>query len=103
MTGNSTFTLALTGDLSVKAAGDFLGQLKSTLAAHHAIAVDTAAIGQADVTTVQSLLAARAKAAALGKSFTLKGPPGPKLQAVLDASGFTNPAQPAAAFWTEHI
>jgi len=102
MTGASTFTLALTGDLSVKAAYDLLNRLKSALADHTAIAVDTSGIGQADVTTVQSLLAARNKAQALGKTFTLKGPPGPKLQAVLDGAGFTNPAQPAASFWTEH-
>lgn len=102
MTGNSTFTLALTGDLSVKSAQDFLGQLKAAVAEHAAIEVDTSGIGQADVTTVQSLLAARNKAAALDKSFTLKGSPGPKLQAVLDGAGFMNPAQPAASFWTEH-
>ena len=55
------------------------------------------------MTTVQTLLAARAKAEALGKSLTLKGPPGPKLQAVLEGAGFLNPAQPTARFWTEHI
>lgn len=103
MTGNSTFTLALTGDVSVKSAGDMLGRLKEAVAGHAAIAVETQDVTQADVTTVQSLLAARAKAEALGKSFILKGPPGPKLQAVLEGAGFLNPAQPAARFWTEHI
>lgn len=102
MTGQGTFTLALTGDLSVKSAQDFLGQLKAALAEHSVIALDTSDIGQADVTTVQSILAARNKAQALGKSLTLKGPPGTKLKAVLDGAGFTNPAQPAASFWTEH-
>lgn len=103
MTGTSTFTLALTGDVSVKSAQDLLGRLKEALASQTAIALDTADITQADVTTVQTLLAARKKAEALGKSLTLQGPPGPKLQAVLEGAGFLNPAQPAARFWTEHI
>ena len=47
-------------------------------------------------------LAARSKAEALGKSLNLKGPPGPRLQAVLEGAGFLNPAQPAARFWTDH-
>ena len=103
MTGNSTFTLVLAGDVSVKSAQDVLGRLKEAVAGHQAIALDTKDITQADVTTVQTLLSARAKAAALGKSLTLQGPPGPKLQAVLEGAGFLNPAQPAARFWTEHI
>ncbi|MBO9590126.1 STAS domain-containing protein [Devosia sp.] len=103
MTGSSTFTLVLTGDVSVKSAQDVLGRLREAVAGHAAIAIDTQDISQADVTTVQTLLSARAKAEALGKSLTLKGPPGPKLQAVLEGAGFLNPAQPAARFWTEHI
>lgn len=103
MTGSSPFTLVLNGDVSVKSAQDVLGSLKQAVAAHSAIALDTKDITQADVTTVQTLLSARAKAEALGKSLTLKGPPGPKLQAVLEGAGFLNPAQPAARFWTEHI
>lgn len=103
MTGTSTFTLALTGDVSVKSAQDMLGRLKEAVAEHGAIALETTDITQADVTTVQTLLAARVKAEALGKSLTLKGPPGPKLQAVLEGAGFLNPAQPMARFWTEHI
>ena len=103
MTGTSTFTLALTGDVSVKSAQDMLARLKAALADHAAIAVETAEITQADVTTAQSLLAARTKAEALGKSLILKGPPGPKLQAVLEGAGFLNPTQPAARFWTEHL
>lgn len=103
MTRNSTFTLVLAGDVSVKSAQDVLGRLKEAVAGHQAIALDTKDITQADVTTVQTLLSARAKAAELGKSLTLQGPPGPKLQAVLEGAGFLNPAQPAARFWTEHI
>lgn len=103
MTGNSTFTLILTGDVSVKSAQDMLGRLKEAVAGHAAIALDTKDVTQADVTTIQTLLAARAKAQALGKSLTLKGPPGPKLQAVLEGAGFLNPAQPSASFWTDHI
>jgi len=100
MTGNSTFTLVLSGDVSVKAAGNVHGLLKGALAEHASIAIDTAGIDQADVTTVQSILAARSKAAALGKTFTLAGPPGEKLHAVLKGAGFLNPTQPAAPFWT---
>lgn len=103
MTGSSTFTLVLTGDISVKSAQETLGSLKEALAAHGSIAIDTSGVTQADVTSVQTLLAARTNAQALGKSLTLKGPPGPKLQAVLEGAGFLNPAQPAARFWIEHI
>jgi ABC-type transporter Mla MlaB component len=103
MTGSSSFTLVLSGDVSVKSAQTMLAGLKEAVAAHSAIALDTKDITQADVTTVQTLLAARNKAEALGKSITLKGPPGPKLQAVLDGAGFLNPAQPTARFWTDHI
>lgn len=103
MTGTSTFTLALTGDVSVKSAQDLLGRLKEAVAAHPAIALDTSGITQADVTTVQSILAARTKAEALGKSMTIAGAPGPKLQAVLEGAGFLAPAQPAAHFWTANI
>ena len=103
MTGSSTFTLVLTGDASIKSAQDLLGRLREAVAGYAAIALDTQDIAQADVSTVQTLLAARTKATALGKSLTLKGPPGPKLQAVLEAAGFLDPAQPAARFWTEHI
>lgn len=103
MTGSSIFTLVLTGDTSVKSAQDLLGRLKEAVAGQDAIALDTSAIAEADVTTVQTLLAARRKAEGLGKSLTLQGPPGPKLQAVLEGAGFLNPAQPTARFWTEHI
>ncbi|KKB77791.1 hypothetical protein VW35_14140 [Devosia soli] len=102
MTGTSIFTLVLTGDVSVKSAQDVLGRLKEALAANAAVALDTKDITQADVTTVQSILAARKKAAATGKALTLAGAPGPKLQAVLEGAGFLNPAQPAAHFWTAH-
>ncbi|PXA99011.1 hypothetical protein DMC47_05350 [Nostoc sp. 3335mG] len=103
MTGNSTFTLALAGDVSVKSAQDLLTRLREAVAGHDAIALDTSNVTQADVTTVQSLLAARTRAMALGKTITFAGPPGPKLQAVLEGAGFLNPTQPAATFWTEHL
>lgn len=103
MTGSSTFTLALTGDISVKSAQDLLGRLKAALSEHSSIALDTKDVTQADVTTVQTLLAARAKAQALGKSLTFNGPPGAKLQSVLEGAGLLNDGQPAAGFWTAHI
>jgi ABC-type transporter Mla MlaB component len=103
MTGSSTFTLVLTGDISVKSAQDLLGRRKQALSEHVAIALDTKDVTQADVTTVQTLLAARAKAQALGKSLTFKGPPGARLQSVLEGAGLLSDSQPAAGFWTAHI
>jgi len=103
MTGDAIFTLALSGDVSVKTAQDVVGRLREAIAAHAGIALDTSGVSAADVTTVQSLLAARAKAQALGKTLTFAGPPGPKLQAVLEGAGFLHPDQPAASFWTQHI
>lgn len=101
MTGPSTFTLFLSGDASVKAAADVQQRFKTALAEQAGIALDTSGIEQADVTTIQTILAARSKAAAQGKSFTLAGAPGEKLQAVLKDAGFLDPAQPEAGFWTQ--
>jgi ABC-type transporter Mla MlaB component len=103
MTGTSTFTLVLAGDVSVKSAQDVLGRLKEAVAGNASVSLDTTDITQADVTTVQTILAARKKAEALGKSLTLAGAPGPKLRAVLEGAGFLNPAQPAAHFWTQTL
>jgi ABC-type transporter Mla MlaB component len=102
MTGNSTFTLTLSGDVSVKSAQDLLERLKQAISTNSAVSLECRDITQADVTTVQTLLAARKKAESLGKSLTFAGPPGPKLQSVLERAGFLSPAQPAASFWTQH-
>lgn len=102
MTGTSPFTLVLTGDLSVRSAPDLLARLRDSLAAHGTVALETATVTQADVTTIQTLLAARAKAEATGKSLILQGPPGARLQAVLESAGFLHHRQPAAGFWTTH-
>ena len=102
MTGSSTFTLVLGGDVSVKAAGEVLTKFRSALEEHSTIALDTQTITHADVTTVQTLLAARNKAQSLGKSIYMSGPIGTPLKQVLDGAGFTHVSQPHAEFWTSN-
>lgn len=101
MTGTSPFTLVLSDDLSVKSAQVLLDQLRDAVANHAAVALDMTAVTHADITTIQTILSARAKARALGKSLTLGAAPGPKVMSVLEAGGFLNPAQPEARFWTQ--
>jgi anti-anti-sigma regulatory factor len=101
MTGTSPFTLVLSDDLSVKSAQVLLDQLRDAVANHSTVALDMTAVSQADVTTIQTILSARAKALSLGKSLTLSAAPGPKVMSVLEAGGFLNPAQPEARFWTQ--
>lgn len=99
MTGTRSFTLVLGGDASVKSAQDVATTLSQALDTHVDIGVDTQTMTGADITTVQTLLAARAKAGAEGKALVMLAPLGEPLRRVLEAGGFL--AQEAtAAFWT---
>lgn len=99
MAGTRPHTLVLSGDGTIKSAAEIAASLKQALAAHDHIEIDTQALTAADLTTAQSLLSARASAAAAGKTLSLLAPIGPPLRSLLDAAGFLAPAQPHRAFW----
>lgn len=95
-----THMLVLTGDAGIKQATEVADSLRQAIDNHAAIAIDTQTISAADVTTVQTLLAARVHARAKGKALTMLAPLGAPLQAVLDAAGFLTPGQDQTAFWS---
>ena len=97
MTGKPDHTLVLSGDAGIKSAQDVAASLRQALADHERIGIDTQTLTAADLTTVQTLLAARAKAAASGKALALLAPIGEPLQRVLSAAGLLATAD--AAFW----
>jgi ABC-type transporter Mla MlaB component len=101
MTEERTHTLVLTGDAGIKSASDVAGALLEAIEHHDRIAIDTQTVSGADVTTIQTLLSARASAHARHKQLTLLAPLGGPLQAVLEQAGFTRPEQEHARFWTD--
>jgi ABC-type transporter Mla MlaB component len=100
MAEERTHTLVLSGDAGIKSAHEVAGSLREALEGHARIEVDTQTLSAADVTTVQTLLSARASASALNKQLTLLAPLGGPLQAVLEQAGFLTPGQEHAAFWS---
>ncbi|MHA6297043.1 STAS domain-containing protein [Devosia sp. CAU 1758] len=100
MTGERTHTLVLTGDAGIKAAQDVAASLREAIENNKSIAVDTQTLSAADITTVQTLLAARASALAQGKQLRLLAPLGSPLQALLGHAGFLSPGQEHLAFWS---
>jgi ABC-type transporter Mla MlaB component len=99
MTGTRPHTLVLSGDGGIKAAAEIAASLKAALDAHQHIDVDTQTLTGADVTTAQTLLAARASAAAEGKVMHLLAPLGPPLALVLQQAGFLAAGQDHRGFW----
>lgn len=100
MTEERTHTLVLSGDAGIKSAKEVAGTLSEAIDKHARIEVDTQTLSGADITTVQTLLAARASARAGNKQLTLLAPIGAPLQAVLDAAGFLSPGQEHVSFWS---
>ena len=102
MTEERTHMLVLTGDAGIKSAREVADSLLKAIAAHDRIEVDTQTLSDADLTTVQSLMAARASARAGQKVLTLLAPLGAPLQSVLQRAGFLSPEQEHASFWSTH-
>ncbi|MBJ3786915.1 STAS domain-containing protein [Devosia sediminis] len=100
MTEERTYTLVLSGDAGIKSAKEVAGALTEAIDKHARIEVDTQTLSGADVTTVQTLLSARASAHARAKHLTLLAPLGGPLQAVLDAAGFLSSDQEHVGFWS---
>lgn len=99
MTGSRPHTLVLSGDGGIKAAAEVAAGLRAALAAYQHIDIDTQTLTVADVTTAQTLLAARATAAAEGKVLHLLAPLGAPLVAVLQQAGFLAEGQEQRSFW----
>ncbi len=101
MTDDRYYLLTLTGDCSVKSAQAVAAQLREALPGRKRIAVATADVTAADLTTIQLLLAARASAAANGCAFAMAAPIAAPLRDVLQASGLSGPGD--SDFWTSTI
>ena len=104
MTGRPPYLVTLSGAAGLRAAQDIAATLRQALAAHDSVAIATAAMTSADMTTIQLLLAARKQAQAAGKSLALAAPPTGVLHDLLMATGCLGAqGQPLAAdgdFWT---
>lgn len=99
MGGEPAGTIILRDEAGIRAAADVLRALGGALGRHRHVTVGTEAITGADITTVQTLLAARRQARARGGEVVLSVPLGKALVAVLDAGGFLVPGQEDAGFW----
>ena len=99
MPNEDCYTLVLGADAGIKAAQTIATSLAQALSEHDHIALDTQTLSGADITTVQTLLAARAKAGQSGKTLEMLAPIGAPLREVLSSAGFLNPAQDHVGFW----
>lgn len=99
MTGKRDHTHVLSGDAGIRNAAEVVTGLRQALESHKVVRVDTQALTAADLTTVQSLIAARISAEAQGKSLSMDSPVGAPLGAVLADAGFLSPDQPHRDFW----
>lgn len=99
MGGDGSGLVVLAGDAGIRAAAEVARQLRDGLARYRRVEVSTDALTGADVTTVQTLLAARRQAGRSGGDVSLRAPVGEVLAAVLRAGGFLAPGQADAGFW----
>jgi hypothetical protein len=97
--GEFDYVHVLEGDADIKSAANIAAGLIQALKDYSRIAIDARAIKAADITTVQSLLAARLSARAQGKSIVLAAPLSEPLATVLKNSGLLSPEQPHRDFW----
>lgn len=99
MTGTREHTHVVSGDAGIRNAAEVANSLREALEGHKTISVDTQTLTAADITTVQTLIAARVSASAKGKTLTLAAPLGAPLRAVLADAGLLSPAQTHRDFW----
>lgn len=104
MPRSSTHPLHLSGDLSLRNISELHRSLTEALAAHLAIAVETAAVESADVGTLQLLVAATKSADAGGRTLSLTADAAsPMGRALIRAGFFTEvgrPLVPTLVSWT---
>lgn len=100
LSGDPPGRISLGGDTGIRAAADIMLQLREALARHRRVVVESAGVTGADITTVQTLLAARRQALASGGEVALSAPLGEALANVLRAGGFLAPGLVDAGFWS---
>lgn len=99
MSGDVGHTLVLSDDAGIRAAPGIARALNDALSRHDRVGVRTDGLTGADITTAQTLLAARIKAARTGKTLLMLHPLGAALQDLLASAGFLHPEQDHAGFW----
>lgn len=99
MTGKRDHTHVLSGDAGIRNAAEVAMALRQALEDNAAVTVDSQTLTAADLTTVQSLIAARVSAHAKGKSLSMDSPLGEPLSDVLRNAGFLSPGHPHRDFW----
>jgi anti-anti-sigma regulatory factor len=105
MTGDSAYTLKISGDADLRNVQDIIGQLRQALENHNAITVVTDGLTSIDITILQLLVAARKSALASGKTLTLHAPADGVLHRLLVQTGFVSTdgksLTPEGEFWTK--
>lgn len=100
----SLHPLQLSGDLSLRSIAELHAKLTEAIAAHDAVAVDTAAVESIDVAAVQLLVSATKTAAAQGRTLTVTASAGSPVARTLIAAGFFaadgSPKAPTLSSWT---
>lgn len=103
MTRDSVHIVKIAGDAGLRSAQEIAGLLREAVKNHSEIAVATDAISNADITTIQLLLAANTLATAQGKSLVLLAPPIGALRELLIQTGCLDalgqPLTPVGEFW----
>lgn len=80
--------LALSGDLSLRSIAELHARLTEAVAAHDAVAVDTADVTSIDVASLQLLVSATRTAAAQGRTLTVSASSGSAAARTMIAAGF---------------
>ncbi|HTO27724.1 MAG TPA: STAS domain-containing protein [Devosia sp.] len=105
MTRDGFHVVKISGDAGLRAAQDIAVSLRQALTGHDKVAIATASVTSADITTIQLLLAANKQARAAGKSLVLQAPPAGALRELLiDVGCLGADGHPLTAdgdFWTQ--
>lgn len=100
MPNDDSYSLVFEADIGIKSAQDVAASLKQAVAENDRIVIDTRLVTAADITTVQTFLAARATAERSGKALEMRAPIAAPLATILSSAGFLSPGQEHAGFWT---
>lgn len=99
MTSTLEHILRLDGDIGVKAATSVADVLRQALQDHATVLVDTQAVTHADLTSVQTLLAARRLADQNETTVRMAEPLAPALVNALTSLGLLSAGQADLSFW----
>lgn len=103
MTQKDTTVVSLEGTLGLRDADALAGRLRDAIVRGAAVEIDTAALRDIDVGSIQLLAAAQKSAAAAGCGFAIGSPPGGPLRQALVRLGILPASEqcrsPADAFW----